>query len=166
MDKFNYGTYNPSSTDRVFDASKGYVEPSGENDVRGELSYPFKEVKDFINNTVPVDANDKAIQLGVDSQGVIKYRDEPDGEWENTASSGHEIFYEENGYPVSVPQRARMLFTNTTVADDGTYTIVQGVKGEKGDTGPQGPQGVQGIQGEKGEQGERGLQGMQGIAGP
>lgn len=165
MEKFNYGNFDSSSTDIVFDATKGYVEPSGEQEVRKELSYPFKEVKDFINNTVSTDADDKPIQLVVDDQGLIKYRTEPEGELVNTSSAGHEIFVENGGITESLPQRSKLKFVDTDVDDDGVYTIVTGIKGQKGDTGPQGPQGVQGIQGEKGEQGERGLQGIQGPAG-
>ena len=165
MEKFNYGNFDSSITDIVFDATKGYVEPSGEQEVRKELSYPFKELKDFVNNTVSTDADDKPIQFVVDEQGAIKYRTEPDGDLQNTASSGHEIFVENEGVTESLPQRTRMKFVNTNVSDDGTYTIVEGIKGQKGDQGEQGPQGPQGIQGLKGDQGERGLQGIQGPAG-
>lgn len=61
--------------------------------------------------------------------------------WRATASSGH-IILDGDGNPV--PQRARMQFVNTIVSDDGTKTLIQGVKG---DIGPQGPQGEQGVQG-------------------
>lgn len=96
--------------------------------------------------------------------------------WTEVASSGH-LIYDAAGQ--QMPQRSRMKFGGASVVtDDGTYTIVSGVKGDKGetgakgdkgdkgDTGPQGPQGVQGIQGEKGEQGATGATGPTGPTGP
>ncbi len=77
-----------------------------------------------------------------------------DGEtWTETASSGHIIFDEEG---VEYPQRARLKFLSTDIADDGTYTIIQGVKGDKGDTGATGLKGDKGERGDKGETGDTG----------
>ena len=141
MDKFSYGNYDPSITDLTFDSTKGYVEPSGEAETRKQFSYPLKELKDFINNIVAVNSDDDVIQLTVDSQGLIKYRLSSEDPWQNTASSGHEIFVENEGVVESMPQRARMKFVNTTVSDDGIYTVIEGIKGDKGETGAQGPTG-------------------------
>lgn len=71
--------------------------------------------------------------------------------WTEVASSGH-LIYDENGG--LLPQRSRLKFANSEVTDDGTYTIVQGVKGDTGATGPQGAQGIQGQKGEKGDRGQ------------
>ena len=67
--------------------------------------------------------------------------------WEATGSSGH-IIIKPDG--TVAPQRSRMKFANGTVTDDGTQTIITGLKG---DTGPQGEKGDTGAQGPKGEQG-------------
>ena len=67
--------------------------------------------------------------------------------WEATGSSGH-IIIKPDG--TVAPQRSRMKFANGTVTDDGTQTIITGLKG---DTGPQGEKGETGAQGPKGEQG-------------
>lgn len=67
--------------------------------------------------------------------------------WEATGSSGH-IIIKPDG--TVAPQRSRMKFVNGTVTDDGTQTIITGLKG---DTGPKGEKGDTGAQGPKGEQG-------------
>lgn len=73
--------------------------------------------------------------------------------WTEVASSGH-LIYDAAGQ--QMPQRSRLKFGGASVvADDGTYTIVSGVKGEKGDTG---------AKGDKGEKGDTGDQGPQGAA--
>lgn len=73
--------------------------------------------------------------------------------WMEVASSGH-LIYDKDGQ--QMPQRSRLKFAgDSTVTDDGTYTIVSGVKGDKGDTG---------AKGDKGEKGDTGDQGPQGAA--
>ena len=62
-------------------------------------------------------------------------------------SNGHAIYDKNN---ILLPQRTMLKFTNSTVTDDGTRTIVEGIKGDKGATGAQGIQGIQGIQGQIG----------------
>lgn len=78
MEKFNFGTYDPTKT-LVYDASKGYTEPSSETDTRRELSCPLREIQEFLDDVTPVNDNDKAIQLVVDDRDVINYRTTPDG---------------------------------------------------------------------------------------
>jgi len=139
------------------------------NDVGGLSSTQLKEafdkggnaVKTFLNNTLlpqleslgvedvlrTLDPNAKYFRLNADN--VIETS--ADGvTWHATASSGH-IIFDKNGN--QLPQRTRMKFTNSEVSDDGSYTIVDGIKGDKGDQGVQGPQGVQGIQGPVGKTG-------------
>lgn len=73
--------------------------------------------------------------------------------WTEVASSGH-LIYDAAGR--QMPQRSRLKFGGASVvADDGTYTIVSGVKGDKGDTG---------AKGDKGEKGDTGDQGPRGAA--
>lgn len=70
--------------------------------------------------------------------------------WQASGSAGHIIM---NPAGEALPQRGRMQFDNCEVSDDGTKTIVHGVKG---DTGPQGEQGIQGVKGDKGDRGATG----------
>ena len=70
--------------------------------------------------------------------------------WQASGSAGH-IIMDPAGE--TLPQRGRMQFDNCEVSDDGTKTIVHGVKG---DTGPQGEQGIQGVKGDKGDRGATG----------
>lgn len=73
--------------------------------------------------------------------------------WTEVASSGH-LIYDAAGK--QMPQRSRLKFGGASVVtDDGTYTIVSGVKGDKGDTG---------AKGDKGEKGDTGDQGPRGAA--
>lgn len=73
--------------------------------------------------------------------------------WTEVASSGH-LIYDAAGQ--QMPQRSRLKFGGASVvSDDGTYTIVSGVKGDKGETG---------AKGDKGEKGDTGDQGPRGAA--
>ena len=76
MNKFNYGSFDTDNTDIAFSSTNGYSDPSSELDTRKQLSYPLKELKTFINNTVPVDSTDNVIQLVLDG-GILKYRTAP-----------------------------------------------------------------------------------------
>ena len=73
MDKFDFGNYSSSIEEYVFNPNKGYVNASGETDARKQLSTPLEELKSFINDTIPVNTSNKAVQLVVDS-GYVKYR--------------------------------------------------------------------------------------------
>lgn len=139
------------------------------NDVGGLSSTELKEkfdeggnaVKTYLNNELlpqlenmgilevlrTLDPTVKYIRLNADN--VIEVS--ADGKtWKATASSGH-IILDKNGN--QMPQRARMKFSNSTVTDNGTMTVVEGIKGDKGDKGDQGIQGIQGIQGPIGKTG-------------
>lgn len=71
--------------------------------------------------------------------------------WTEVASSGH-LIYDAAGK--QMPQRSRLKFGGASVVtDDGTYTIVSGVKGDKGDTGAKGDKGDKGDTGDQGPQG-------------
>lgn len=140
------------------------------NDVGGmtsaELKAKFDEggmsIKEYINTVLlpalealgvestvllPTSAGFKYIRLNADK--VLETS--ADGTtWQATGSSGHLILDKDGN---TLPQRSRMKFANSIVADENGVTVVQGVKGDKGDTGATGAQGPQGIQGVKGDRG-------------
>lgn len=75
----------------------------------------------------------------------------PDGaSWQATGSSGH-IIIDSDGNTLA--QRARLRFANCSVSDDGTQTVVHGVKGDTGETGAAGAAGPKGETGPKGDAG-------------
>lgn len=59
MVKFTFKPFDSSVEPEVFTTDNGYVESSGESDNRKQLSFPLKEIADFINNflTVAIDNN-------------------------------------------------------------------------------------------------------------
>lgn len=80
MDKLMYKDYNASNTDIAFASSNGYVNnPGGELETRKQLSYPLKEIKTFINDAIPVDSQDRVVQLVVSSTNALRYRLERNG---------------------------------------------------------------------------------------
>lgn len=177
MEKFSFGQYDSSISDGPFQNGSYPTNTNGEVGAKKQLSYPLKELKEFINKTVSVKNNngvEKAVQLKVDDNLTLKYRENPEDEFSDLASSGHIIFGPTGG---GYAQRTKLKFLNTTIQDDAVndMTIVNGVKGDKGDKGDQGvqgntgatgPQGIQGPQGETGPQGATGLQGPTGPQGP
>ena len=83
MDLLEYKTFDSSNSDIAYDATNGYTTPANEEAVRKQLSYPLKEVKTFVNNTVSVkdvSGSYKAVQLVLSSTGKLQYRTEPTGE--------------------------------------------------------------------------------------
>ena len=80
MDKFSYGSYSSSISDIVYSATNGYSNPTSELETRKQFSTPLKEVKDYINNTVPIQyGTNKAVQLLVTTDNKLQYRLEPNG---------------------------------------------------------------------------------------
>lgn len=111
----------------------------GAADIKGNASTVQAELAKRI-----ITGNVKYIRLNSDK--VLETSN--DGEtWEATGSSGHIIIAPDG---TVAPQRSRMKFENGEVSDDGTQTIITGLKG---DTGPRGEKGDTGAQGPKGEQG-------------
>lgn len=140
------------------------------NDVGGlsaaELKKKFDEgsltIQEYINATLlpaletlgvetsvqlPEGAGFKYIRLNADR---VLETSQDGVTWQASGSAGHIIM---NPAGDTLPQRGRMQFDNCEVSDDGTKTIVHGVKG---DTGPQGEQGIQGVKGDKGDRGATG----------
>lgn len=72
--------------------------------------------------------------------------------WTLAASGGHIIVDKEGNL---FTQRSRLKFVgDTAVSDDGTQTIISGLKGDQGE------QGIQGVKGEKGDKGDKGERGV------
>lgn len=72
-----------------------------------------------------------------------------DGEhWEASGSGGHVILAPSGAI---MPQRSRLKFVNGTVTDDGTQTVITGLKGDQGERGERGERGLQGEKGDTGE---------------
>ena len=90
MEKLSYKPYSSSISDVVFLETNNYYDPSSPMDTRKQLSYPLKEVKDFVNNTVSVDSSDNAVQLVV-ANDTLKYRSEPDGALVNVPITSHDL---------------------------------------------------------------------------
>jgi hypothetical protein len=104
-------------------------------------------ILDYLEDNKVTSADVKAIRLNIDNviETTINGTD-----WFATGSSGHLIIDSAGN---ELAQRSRLKFTNSTVTDNGTETLVAGLTGATGATGPQGSmgnQGPQGIQGEKG----------------
>lgn len=164
-----------------------FPDPSSEGETREQLQRLHNQTKVFVNNMIDtlssvngpesigfsvdknlkqkinelVSSNDmKAIRINQD--GVLEYTND-NVTWQNTASSGHVIL---NSYGDVFPQRSRLKFLYSNISDDGTNTIIEGIKGDKGDKGDPGVQGVQGATGDPGLTGPPGIQGIQGIQGP
>lgn len=85
------------------------------------------------------------VQHGTDSVKYIRLNADgaievsPDGTaWTITGSSGHRIYDKDGNF---ITQRARMKFANAVVTDDGTFTVVNGIKGDTGATGATGATG-------------------------
>lgn len=143
------------------------------NDVGGlsaaQLKAKFDEaaglIKNYLNNSLTqeldaagvgaiVQSSDlsaiRYIRLGTDNTLQISANGTT---WTTIASSGH-VIYDKNGN--AVPQRSRMKFVNSEVTDDGTYTIVNGIKGDKGEKGDKGDKGATGEMGATGAKGDKG----------
>ena len=78
MNKLSYGNYSSSISDFAFDETNGYNDPTSPTETRKQLSFPLKEVKDFVNNTVTEDSNGDAVQLLVTEDNTLQYRTAPD----------------------------------------------------------------------------------------
>lgn len=70
MDKLNYGNFDVTNSDIAFSSTNGYDEPQSELERRKQLSYPLKEVKDYINSTMPTDSGNNPVQLVVTSNSI------------------------------------------------------------------------------------------------
>ena len=125
----------------------------GPDEIKAKLDLGPEEVRVSLNSLidelilmdlihVPHSDDVKAIRINVDNVIEVTL----DGEtWEATGSSGHLILDKLGNI---LPQRSRMKFMGaTTITDDGTNTIINGVQGIQGVIGPIGIQGIQGIQG-------------------
>ena len=85
MNHLNYGQFDSSNADIAFTEENNYTNPASEIETRKQLSYPLKEIKDFLHDAISIDDSDNVIQLKVES-GKIKYR--TTGETWNDISGG------------------------------------------------------------------------------
>ncbi|WNX85747.1 hypothetical protein RWV98_05625 [Agathobaculum sp. NTUH-O15-33] len=166
-----------------FDPQNGFADtvafpdPANEEEVREQLMRPSKQLQEFLNQylvplltgaggageigtsagkSVQVELNE-TVRYGTQDVRFIRVNADrvletsADGQvWQATGSSGHIIL---DKFGNALAQRGRMQFDNCEVSDDGTKTIVHGVKGDKGDKGDTGNTGPQGVQGDKGDRG-------------
>ena len=80
MDKLSFGNYGSETfNDIPFSAAKGYADPQSEAEARNQLSYPLNEIQEFVNDTVPVNSDNKAVQLFITEGNKLKYRTSPGG---------------------------------------------------------------------------------------
>ena len=122
MNKLSYGIFDPDNADIAFSATNQYSNPVGELAMRKQLSYPLKEVKTFVNNTVSVDTDDNAVQLVV-SNDTIGYRTTPGGEVQ-TISSGLGI---DSVYPVGSIYMSVNNTNPSTLFPDTTWVLISSV---------------------------------------
>lgn len=78
MNKLNYGSFDITNSDIAFSSTSGYDEPQSELERRKQLSYPLKEIKTFVNNSIPV-RGDEVVQLVVSNENKLQYRTESSG---------------------------------------------------------------------------------------
>ena len=78
MEKLSYKPYSSSISDVVFLETNNYYDPPSPMESRKQLSFPLKEVKDFVNNTV-TEKNGEAVQLLVTNANKLQYRTTPEG---------------------------------------------------------------------------------------
>lgn len=142
------------------------------NDVGGltaaELKAKFDEggnaIKLYLNGTLIAELENLGVNeivryknsgvkyLRLNTDNVIETS--PDGTtWQASGSSGH-VIYDKDG--VAKAQRSRLKFAGSEVTDDGTYTIVHGIKGDKGEKGDKGDTGSTGKTGATGAKGDKG----------
>jgi hypothetical protein len=119
----------------------------GISTIAGTTSQTIQDALIFLAENKVTSTDVKFIRLNVDN--VIETSTNGTT-WTATGSSGHIII---NNEGTALPQRSRLKFLNTTISDDGTQTIVQGLTGP---TGPTGPQGIQGPVGPTGSVGPKG----------
>lgn len=79
MNKLTYGPYS-NNADTPFLQEKGYVDPASGEQTRRQLGQPLREIKEFLDDTMPVDSNNKVAQLYV-SANDLKYRTTSGGAW-------------------------------------------------------------------------------------
>lgn len=79
MNKLSYGNFDSSNNDIAYSSTSGYNTPASEDEVRKQLSYPLKEIKTFVNNTVTVKGT-SAVQLVLSDEDKLQYRTDPSGE--------------------------------------------------------------------------------------
>ena len=83
MEHLDYGNFDINNADIAFSEENKYTNPASEIETRKQLSFPLKEIKTFLYNVTPIDSSNNVIQLGVASDGKIRYRSVAGGSWTN-----------------------------------------------------------------------------------
>ena len=90
---FKFNKYDSSKEASVFTTENDYNETTGEEDTRKQFSFPLSEIKEHLNNFTSLNADDEAVQLRLNEQNILQYRDNE--VWRDTASSGHQVMVED-----------------------------------------------------------------------
>lgn len=136
---------NPSQDGVTAEELKAWFDSNANNEIKSAINTIVDFLSDFTNG-------ERIKGIRINSDNVIEIT--TDGvRWQATGSSGH-VIIDKNGQ--MLPQRSRLKFVNGTITDDGTQTIIEGVKGDKGDpftyedlTDEQ-KEEMRGLQGERG----------------
>lgn len=136
MNKLDYGNFDITNADIAFSSTNGYSDPASEIETRKQLSYPLKELKTFINNTVSEDENANAIQLVVTSDG-LKYRDEVGGDLNDVGGASIDSVYPVGSVYISVNSaNPSTVFPDTTWVQISNASLNNGTKFESLWTNP------------------------------
>ena len=133
MDKFSYGSYDPSNAAIAFSSANGYADPSSELETRKMLSMPLKEVKDYINATVPEDSEGNAVKLVISENGVLQFLEEEGdtptdispgaSDTETIASGDSLVFYDSSDSKLAKSSATFGADDHTFLRKDGTFNL-------------------------------------------
>lgn len=119
MNKLTYGTFDPNNAETPFLQTKGYVDPANGEQTRRQLGQPLREIKAFLDDTMPVDTSGNIAQIQASSNG-IKYRTTSGGAWTSVGGGLDIATVIDTIYPVgaiyisTVNTSPSTLFPNTT----------------------------------------------------
>ena len=74
MNHLDYGQFDSTNEDIAFSQENLYTDPSSETETRKQLSYPLKEIKTFLGNTMPINQSNNVVQLQVTNTNKLRYR--------------------------------------------------------------------------------------------
>lgn len=136
---FEYGKFPDGHTPAVFTEGNNYLDTGNATETRAQFSYPLEEVENFLNETTSVDNENNPIQLRLNEDTILQYKEKGSEEWLDTASSGHKIFYkDEEGTQHQLENKPKLVFDNVSGYNEGDETHIEclvGPQGEQGETG-------------------------------
>lgn len=114
MNKLDYSNFDSTNADIAFSAVNGYNNPASEELARKQLSYPLKEIKTFLGNTMPVKGSE-VVQLEVSNDNKLSYRTTPNGDLTEISGFSIDMVYPVGSIYMSVNSaNPSTLFTGTT----------------------------------------------------